>query len=294
MNYKKYWIPAAVFILLSVGMVLVLNLPPRAREAAGSSAGTAASAPEASASAAVRHPADASASLFLGGEEIYCIQAQDEASMIIIEDAIFDGMSKSMVYQGIASGVLDDKIRLSVLYTGDSKYRDYVVYYKDGRHLIQAEDSTQASPLSGKAYTLLHEFAMGYRLPGALTVVSGSHTIHAFGGAVSSARKSDGLCADMRRYSPQQLAEHIEYLEIEKSGPVPFTPYRNGAKVFGRYSLYDKDFNEVRFIEPSGLAPQTYMFQDTPPGKYIVKLATSFEDDELTYGMEYFFGVIIQ
>lgn len=242
MNYKKSWIPTAVFILFSIGMILVLNLPQRVRETAGSSAEAAASTPDASPSAAVR----LSASLYLDKEEISCIQAKDDASKKIIEEAIFDSMLQSTLYQGADLNKLVDKILIRIECVGESQPRQYVVYGKDDRHLIQAEGSTLAAALGDKAYKPLYELAMGYHLPYAVTAASGVNTVHAFGSAVSSEKKDDGVCADMRRYSPRQFTEHLEYLKIDASCSPPFKTYLGGPEVIGQYSLYDQDFNEEK------------------------------------------------
>ena len=153
--------------------------------------------------------------------------------------------------------------------------------------------------ISDETYQLLLEITRkGFFQKPQLTVQSGSNSIQALGNGVYSYDKIQKVSADSQYLTAQGIAAYLQYLPIDfvsgaESGTVPFAVYSDGKEKFGHYTLYDESFEVITFMKPSGLSPQTYIFHDVKPGKYIVKLETSFETLSNRAGYQYFFGVIV-
>lgn len=233
--------------------------------------------------------------LYLFGQYIHGFSVKDDASKQAVMDAVHDCMIKSEAWPGVDAGVQEDRIDISIKFDDkEERYSVFHVFDKDGKHCMQSGDGMYSN-ISDAVYKPLHDIAMGYKLPYALTVLSGQNAIRAAGYMISSERKKDGLCADMARYTPRQMAKYIQYIEIEPNGEelTPFTPYAEGKKVYGQYKLYNESFEEIPFPEPSGLEPQTYLLKNAAPGRYIVEMEASFETADQTFCNQYFFGVIL-
>ncbi len=74
----------------------------------------------------------------------------------------------------------------------------------------------------------------------------------------------------------EDIKDTLSYLDIDPDADfLPFRVFSDGSELFGHYALYDAETLEsVDFIEPSGLAPQTYILENAVPGRsYIVLLA---------------------
>ena len=56
---------------------------------------------------------------------------------------------------------------------------------------------------------------------------------------------------------------------------VPFSTWRDGEEIHGSYNAFDSvTFQPVGYFVPSGLAPQTYLFQNADPARSYIVLAT--------------------
>ena len=83
----------------------------------------------------------------------------------------------------------------------------------------------------------------------------------------------------------------VHWLTVD-SGDVPFRIYQDGGEITGHYLCFDAESNEtVPYMIPSGLAPQTYLFQNCDPEReYIVVMMTSTEQDASIYTFGVRFG----
>ncbi len=82
--------------------------------------------------------------------------------------------------------------------------------------------------------------------------------------------------------SISDVKDSIQWLDIAP-GPddtVPFTILCDGKEQYGWYSVYDaKTMESLNFMRPSGLSPQTYLFQNAKYGRdYIVTLHSEAGD----------------
>jgi hypothetical protein len=256
--------------------------------------------------------------LTLSGEYVHGFPIKDAASQKVVMDAVFNYMIKSSAWPGVDISTRKDYIAITIKYNEkDTEYSLYYVFDKDGKHCMQTGKDGMYSTISDEVYEPLKDLAMGYSLPHAMTIVSGGNTIHAVQHLIQSRQNKDGLPADMKYLTPQQMADHIQYLRLDpdREGLSPFTLFFNNEKVYGTYILYNDKFQEIPFLNPSALEPQTYLFRNANPGKYIVELQTiSINEMEslsgqylltntqsqaasfaLTsiIGYQYFFGVIV-
>jgi len=85
----------------------------------------------------------------------------------------------------------------------------------------------------------------------------------------------------------QDVKPCLYWLDISANGDrmVPFEIFCDGTEMYGWYSVYDAETLEaLDFIMPSGLAPQTYLFQNAEYGRdYIVTLQIN-EADLVCFG----------
>ena len=85
----------------------------------------------------------------------------------------------------------------------------------------------------------------------------------------------------------QDVKPCLYWLDIAKDGDkmVPFEIFCDGKEMYGWYSVYDAETLEaLDFIMPSGLEPQTYLFQNAEYGRdYIVTLQIN-EADLVCFG----------
>ena len=146
--------------------------------------------------------------------------------------------------------------------------------------------------INEEVYEPLRELAMGYGLPDTMMVRSGKHEVKAMAVPVNPLSSARGV-------TPQVMASYVQYLELDpkhvEETMTPFTPAVGGQKAFGLYTLYNEQFEQMKFITPSGLEPQTYLFQNTDPGRYVVVLQTTdpTQSDSTRISLQYFFGVIV-
>ncbi len=129
-------------------------------------------------------------------------------------------------------------------------------------------------PYSSYAYTIDDDYAKGlYRLFGLeteptepVTVVSGKSSIEA--------------AEFWPSIAPEDLAwESLPLLKIYPTleTMIPFDVLRDGDRIYGWYNIYDAETLEpLDFFRPSGLEPQTYLFQNAEKGReYIITLKTA-------------------
>jgi len=65
----------------------------------------------------------------------------------------------------------------------------------------------------------------------------------------------------------------VGWLSIDPAAEsIPFRLVMDGEEAHGIYAVYDAEtFEALDFFQPSGLAPETYLFQNAAPGgRYIV------------------------
>jgi len=132
--------------------------------------------------------------------------------------------------------------------------------------------------------------------PLVLTIRSGKNTVYAEPNPLWSHNLKTNVAADFMRRTPQEMASQIPYLVIDEGRDTmaPFIPTLKGEEVFGQYAIYDENYNQIHFFEPSGLVPQTYLLANAKPGKHVVSLTLTIETTEAKAGYQYFFGIIIQ
>ena len=81
-------------------------------------------------------------------------------------------------------------------------------------------------------------------------------------------------------------AQKLHYLTIDPGEEfVPFTVWKDGQELRGTYNAFDAEtFLPVEYLIPSGLDPQTYLFQNADPTRAYIVLATfSTEPDSEIY-----------
>ena len=87
--------------------------------------------------------------------------------------------------------------------------------------------------------------------------------------------------------SVSEVKDSIFWLDIapEPDDSVPFAVYCDGHEQYGQYGIHDAETMEsIKFFEPSGLSPQTYLFQNAEYGHdYIVTLRVN-DADLLCFG----------
>ena len=89
-------------------------------------------------------------------------------------------------------------------------------------------------------------------------------------------------------------ADAIYWLQIDPDpdASVPFSVWQDGEEMLGYYNAFDSEtFEPIEHLVPSGLEPQTYLFQNADPSKsYIVVAAFSTEADAPVYA----FGAVFK
>lgn len=131
------------------------------------------------------------------------------------------------------------------------------------------------------------------RGPKTLTIQSGDNTILVEAYPLSSHNLQTNIAADFMRYTPQQMADNIKTITLDSSedSVTPFMAYVMGEEVHGSFELYNSRYEQIPYLEVPGQAPQTYLFKDAKPGKYIVVMYLTFTTADYTSTYQYFFGV---
>ncbi|MDW7659209.1 MAG: immunoglobulin-like domain-containing protein [Bacillota bacterium] len=239
--------------------------------------------------------------LSISGVPLFSQDINKNTEKRVIQTIVLEHTAKSSAWSGVNIDQLSDQISILISQSkGDRTYEQYVVF-NDGKgiHCLLSAQDNRFSVLNEETYQRLLEIVrqVFFQKP-QLMVKSGSNSIQALGHWVYSYNKIQKVSADSIYLTAQGVVAYLQYLPINfvsgaQSGTVPFTVYSGGKEIFGHYTLYDESFEEITFVEPSGLSPQTYIFHDVKPGKYIVKLETSFETLSNRTGYQYFFGVIV-
>ncbi len=237
-------------------------------------------------------PQTATVELVLAGQSIHTVDVVDRAGKKVLMDAIFNHLIRSAAWPGDDPDTVKNRITIRVQFERDDGYPTvYHVFERDGQHCMQAGQGMYTM-INEEVYEPLRELAMGYGLPDTMTVLSGKHEVRAMAVPVDSLGSARGV-------TPQVMAEYVQYLELDpahrKETMTPFSPIVGGQKAFGSYTLYNEQFEQMKFIMPSGLEPQTYLFQNAKPGRYIVVLQTTdpTQSDSTRITRQYFFGVIV-
>lgn len=128
-----------------------------------------------------------------------------------------------------------------------------------------------------------------------LTVRSGENSIQAEPNILWSHNLKTNVSADFARHTPQEMVHSVQYLTLDDTQGllVPFIPYVRGEEVIGQYAVYDEKLNQLPFEESAGRYPQTKLFAQALPGRYLVSLTMTDETTDSRSGYQYFFGVIV-
>ena len=69
---------------------------------------------------------------------------------------------------------------------------------------------------------------------------------------------------------------------------VPFHTAKDGVETYGAYTAYDaKTFEPLKYFVPSGLSPQTYLFQNADPEREYIVLADFGEFGKYAFGVRF-------
>lgn len=84
--------------------------------------------------------------------------------------------------------------------------------------------------------------------------------------------------------------DDIHWLTINPFGDdfVPFNTAENGVVIFGMYTAYDAETLEpLKHIVPSGLSPQTYLFQNADPDREYIVFADFGDKGNYAFGVRF-------
>ena len=182
---------------------------------------------------------------------------------------------------------------------------DFYIFNLDGQNYMQYGQKGMSSKIDILPYKAFIVAAMGYDgligpdglpLTYTMTVQSGKNKALAMAHIISILDTKTNTTDSITPVTPQAIQGEIHYLEVDPASNTgePFTPYVNGREVYGRYTLYSSELEIIPFLMPSGLAPQTYIFQKVKPGQYIVELETYIKSEHSSFlTCQYFFGVTL-
>ncbi len=240
-------------------------------------------------------PSDVEISMWIGGDSDRDISIKDETRLQLVKNVVADYQLNSAAWEGVERNTLDSYIELSGQFTAEgAEWEFFYIFDKDGKHYMQPGSKERYIVLDDETYRTLLDTALGYTSSNVMTVVSGDNSVCALENQLWS--RVDSLHGEYPSLKPEQVEKYLQYLDIDTdSGELsPFTPYLDGGKVYGKYKLYDSDYNEIPVTEPSGLEPQTSIFANAQwPGEYIVELQATTEWGGIKFGNQYFFGVTL-
>ncbi len=248
-------------------------------------------------------PKDITLTAWSGGQVVQGMVITETYQKRIILDAIMEHSLQSTAYPGISRDQMGSYISIQIA-DRELYPNDFYLFSQDGHQYLQNGLMGMYSELSFKTYDqLISVFSYegmiglnGLPLDYTMTVQSGASRCLAMAHMISSYDKQSKLTDSMAPVTPQAVADKLQWLEIDFNSEkdMPFTPFVKGLKVYGQYTVYDSNFEKIPYFLPSGLQPQTYLFQNAAkPGQYIVELETSFETDDSTFTCQYFFGVYL-
>lgn len=93
-----------------------------------------------------------------------------------------------------------------------------------------------------------------------------------------------------KRTPIKDCLDTIHWLTINPYGEelVPFYTAENGVVIYGMYSAYDAEtFESLKHFLPSGLSPQTYLFQNADPEREYVVLADFGDKGNYAFGVRF-------
>lgn len=276
---------AALCLMAALGCAGCKSAVPTPTSAAAASPSPTATATTEQGDAGINLPITASLTLTVASRQIHTIPIEGDGEKKILMDAIFNHLIKSAAWPGDDPETITNRITITLQFATDEGYPTvYHVFDRDDKHCMQAGKGMY-STISDAVFWPLHDLAMGYDLPQALTIRSGKNEIKAIAIPMDP--------TNAQQITPQQMKDHIQTLVLDpannRDSLSPFTPTVGGKKVYGIYKLYNEQFEELDFIHPSGLEPQTYLFSGKEPGKYIVELETNIDGKSYRY----FFGVAV-
>lgn len=246
-------------------------------------------------------PKDITLIAWSGGQVVQGMVITETYQMQIVLDAIMEHSLHSTAYPGISRDEMGNYISIQIadreLYPDD-----FYLFTRDGHNYLQSGLMGMYSELSFKTYGQLIFTVFGYDgmiglgglpLDYTMTVQSGENRCLAMAHKTTNYDKQAKLTDSMAPVSPQAVAGKLQWLDIDFTSEedMPFTPYVNGLIIYGKYTLYDSNFEKIPYFLPSGLQPQTYLFRNAKPGQYIVEVETSFDTDDSVFTCQYFFGV---
>ncbi len=114
------------------------------------------------------------------------------------------------------------------------------------------------------------------------------------GMVASSGYRSVPMIAFPKGTAIKDYLSEIHWLTIDPYGEdfVPFHTAKDGVVIYGMYTAYDAEtFEPLKHFIPSGLSPQTYLFQNADPEREYIVLATFGTDaDSVIYAFGVRFG----
>lgn len=221
-----------------------------------------------------------------------------------VGNMVFTSMVKSAGGPPVNPATLKDCIRFRMYGKQGDQFVDlfpeeYYVFEKAGQAFIQYGVNGRTTPLDSERYQSFAAVAVGLtglldagmELSLTLTVRSGNAQTYALPEIVESYDHKTKQIRTVPKTLPQDKAGQLNSLIISQTidADNPFVIFVNGKRTYGTYTLYDEQYREVPFPMPSGRAPQTWIFRNTAPGRYIVRLETSIETEQATYTCQYFF-----
>ncbi len=103
---------------------------------------------------------------------------------------------------------------------------------------------------------------------------------------VKSGENTVSMISFSEKTEISDYADNVQWITVDPGEAlVPFTVWKDGEEVHGWYNAYDAEtFAPIKYHIPSGLDPQTYLFQNADPGREYIVLATfSTEADGVVY-----------
>lgn len=207
----------------------------------------------------------------------------DEKSMKVLEEIIQTYVAQTVWTDNADIFTVGDYFRFY-----DATGKDDTLYYVFLNQTIAEQPQMQTStgsftrsPVPAESYEALYRLWEDLTpLPDKITVISGEQSVSAF-----IFRQHDEI--DL-----ENLKGHLSWLTIQPDGMDPFRVYLEGEELLGRYEVYDAESMEaLDFTHPSGLKPQTYLFQNAKPGQScIVVLSSGYSTGTNFYGLKVIFG----
>lgn len=207
----------------------------------------------------------------------------DEKSMKMLEEIIRTYDTQTARTDNVDIFVIGDYFRFY-----DATGKNDTPYYVFLNQAIAEQPQMQTnkgsmtrSPAPVESYEALYQLWEDLMpLPDKITVISGEQSVPAL------------IFRQHGKIDFESLKGHLPWLTIQSDGMEPFRVYLEGEELFGWYEIYDAEtMTELDFVRPSGLKPQTYLFQNAKPGQScIVVLSSGYSAGTNSYGLKVIFG----